>query len=107
MTDNKNALSFAIEGGRKLKGEITVNTSKNGAMAVLCASLLNRGTTTVHHVPKIEEVHRLVEVFESIGVKALRQVGVLLRSWAHDARLLFLYLKAKRTRQPLRRFSTC
>jgi UDP-N-acetylglucosamine 1-carboxyvinyltransferase len=39
-------------------------------MAVLCASLLNKGTTTVHHVPKIEEVHRLVEVFESIGVKA-------------------------------------
>ncbi len=71
MTDNKNALSFAIEGGRKLKGEITVNTSKNGAMAVLCASLLNKGTTTVHHVPKIEEVHRLVEVFASIGVKTV------------------------------------
>lgn len=63
-----NSLNFAIEGGHKLKGEISVNTSKNGAMAVLCASLLNKGTTTIHHMPKIEEVHRLVEVFESIGV---------------------------------------
>lgn len=68
MTQAKNSLNFAIEGGKKLKGEITVNTSKNGAMAVLCASLLNKGTTTIHHVPKIEEVHRLVEVFESIGI---------------------------------------
>jgi UDP-N-acetylglucosamine 1-carboxyvinyltransferase len=35
----------------------------------LCASLLNRGTTTLHHVPQIEEVYRLIEVLESIGVK--------------------------------------
>jgi UDP-N-acetylglucosamine 1-carboxyvinyltransferase len=62
-------VNFKIEGGRKLKGEITVRTSKNGALGVMCASLLNRSTTTIKNAPKIEEVYRIIEVFESIGVK--------------------------------------
>lgn len=66
-------MNFRIEGGHPLNGEIAVRTSKNGAMGVMCAALLNRGTTTVKNVPKIEEVNRLVEVLESIGVKAVWQ----------------------------------
>jgi UDP-N-acetylglucosamine 1-carboxyvinyltransferase len=62
-------VNFRIEGGHKLSGSIKVRTSKNGAVGILCASLLNRGTTTIKNAPKIEEVNRIVEVFESIGVK--------------------------------------
>ncbi|HSE61399.1 MAG TPA: UDP-N-acetylglucosamine 1-carboxyvinyltransferase [Candidatus Saccharimonadales bacterium] len=62
-------LNFRIEGGHKLKGEITVRTSKNAAVGLLCASLLNKGTTTLRRMPKIEEVNRLIEVLISIGVK--------------------------------------
>ena len=62
------AMSFEIEGGKKLSGEITINSSKNGAMGLLCAALLNRGKTTLRKVPKIEEVHRMIEVLLSIGV---------------------------------------
>ncbi|MBR2839721.1 UDP-N-acetylglucosamine 1-carboxyvinyltransferase [Candidatus Saccharibacteria bacterium] len=61
--------SFRIKGGKELKGEITVNTSKNAAVALLCASLLNTGKTTLHRVARIEEVFRIIEVLESIGVK--------------------------------------
>ncbi len=61
------SLSFRIVGGKKLKGSITINASKNGAVGLLCASLINRGTTTLHHMPKIEEVHRIIEVLRSIG----------------------------------------
>lgn len=61
---------FVIEGGKKLHGSVLTNRSKNGAVALLAASLLNKGTTTLQNVPKIEEVHRLVEVLESIGMKA-------------------------------------
>lgn len=63
-------LNFRIKGGKKLSGEVTVNTSKNGAVALLAASLLNYGTTTLKHVPKIEEVERILEVIRSIGVTA-------------------------------------
>ncbi len=69
MTDS-DGLSFVVEGGHKLSGSITTNRSKNGAVALLAASLLNRGTSTFKEMPKIEEVHRLVEVLRSIGVRA-------------------------------------
>lgn len=62
-------LHFAIDGGKTLSGTVRTASSKNGAVALLAASLLNRGTTTLRHVPKIEEVNRLVEVMRSIGVQ--------------------------------------
>ena len=61
--------SFRIRGGKELSGEITINTSKNAAVALLCASLLNTGKTVLHRVARIEEVFRIIEVLESIGVK--------------------------------------
>ncbi len=63
---------FIINGNTKLKGEITVNTAKNAAVATLIGSLINRGETTLKNVPQIEEVNRLTEVLESIGVKITR-----------------------------------
>lgn len=61
--------SFRIRGGKELKGEITINTSKNAAVGLLCAALLNTGRTVLHRVARIEEVFRIIEVLESIGVK--------------------------------------
>lgn len=61
--------SLYIEGGKELHGEITINTSKNAAVGLLCASLLNSGKTTFRHLARIEEVFRIIEVLESIGVK--------------------------------------
>lgn len=61
--------NFKIYGGRQLSGEIEIKTSKNAAVALLCASLLNKGKTTLRHVARIEEVNRIIEVLNSIGVK--------------------------------------
>src|SRR5262249_3391338 len=60
--------SFIVEGDHPLSGSIVTNRSKNGAVGLLAASLLNKGRTTLRQMPKIEEVHRLVEVLRSIGV---------------------------------------
>ena len=62
------SVSFKIEGGHKLSGTIATNTSKNAAMSLLCACLLNEGKTVLKNMPKIEEVHRIIEVLTSIGV---------------------------------------
>ena len=70
ITLSPGTVNVSITGGKKLSGTIQTNTSKNGAVALLCASLLNKGTTTLHRMPRIEEVHRLIEVLISIGVKA-------------------------------------
>src|ERR1035437_2884503 len=47
-----NAVNLRIEGGHKLHGEIELKTSKNASVALLCASLLNKGTTRLKRVPK-------------------------------------------------------
>ena len=62
------AVNLRVEGGYELKGEITLKTSKNAAVSLLCASLLNRGTTLLKNVARIEEVNRIIEVLQSIGV---------------------------------------
>jgi UDP-N-acetylglucosamine 1-carboxyvinyltransferase len=62
------SIDFKIHGGRKLIGEIETNTSKNGALGMLCASLLNEGKTVLHKIPQIEEVYRYIKVMESLGI---------------------------------------
>ncbi len=63
------AINLRIEGGHELHGEITLKTSKNAAVGLLCASLLNYGVTRFQNFPRIEEVYRIIEVLESIGVQ--------------------------------------
>ncbi len=58
-----------ITGPTTLSGSIEVKTSKNAGVALLCASLLNRGRTTLRKVARIEEVNRLLEVLGSLGVQ--------------------------------------
>lgn len=65
----KESVDFQIQGGHKLHGTVVTNTSKNGALALMCAALLNKGTTTLHGIPRIEEIYRMIEVFKSIGVQ--------------------------------------
>ena len=66
---HNDSLDFEVRGGKELSGTIKTNTSKNGAMGLLCASLLNTGKTILYGIPKIEEVNRILEVLNSIGVK--------------------------------------
>jgi UDP-N-acetylglucosamine 1-carboxyvinyltransferase len=65
-----------VAGGRQLSGAIDVKSSKNAGVALLCASLLNKGRTTLRKVARIEEVNRLLEVLSSIGVRT---------TWLNDA----------------------
>jgi UDP-N-acetylglucosamine 1-carboxyvinyltransferase len=58
-----------VTGPTQLSGSIDVKTSKNAGVALLCASLLNRGKTTLRSVARIEEVNRLLEVLSSLGVQ--------------------------------------
>ncbi len=61
-------MNYKVIGGKVLSGTVETNISKNAAVALLAASLLNRGETILKRMPRIEEVKRLIEVMESIGV---------------------------------------
>ena len=65
-----------VTGPTTLSGSIEVKSSKNAGVALLCASLLNRGRTTLRRVARIEEVNRLLEVLASMGVQT---------RWLNDA----------------------
>jgi UDP-N-acetylglucosamine 1-carboxyvinyltransferase len=58
-----------VVGPTVLTGTIEVKSSKNAGVGLLCACLLNQGTTILRKVARIEEVSRLLEVLNSIGVK--------------------------------------
>lgn len=61
-------MNYKVIGGKTLSGEVTTNISKNAAVVLLAASLLNKGTTTLKKMPHIEEVNRVIEILKSIGV---------------------------------------
>lgn len=65
----QDTIDFEVDGGHKLSGIITTNTSKNGAINMMVASLVNSGTTVLRDIPHIEEVYRYKELLESLGVK--------------------------------------
>jgi UDP-N-acetylglucosamine 1-carboxyvinyltransferase len=61
---------FEIKGGHKLSGSIATNTSKNGALGLFCAALLNKNVTTLHGIPRIQEIYRIIEIFQSLNISA-------------------------------------
>ena len=62
------SIDFEIEGGHPLNGSVHTNYSKNGAITMMCAAMINHGKTVLRGVPRIEEVYRYMEIMESIGV---------------------------------------
>ncbi|MFO7828817.1 MAG: UDP-N-acetylglucosamine 1-carboxyvinyltransferase [Bacteroidales bacterium] len=61
--------SFVIKGGNKLKGEITPQGAKNEALQIISAVLLTPEKVTIHNIPNIRDVNKLIDLIESIGVQ--------------------------------------
>jgi len=61
--------SFEIQGGKQLSGEITPQGAKNEALQILCAVLLTPEQVSIHNIPDIIDVNKLIEVLQDLGVK--------------------------------------
>ncbi|MBL6661744.1 MAG: UDP-N-acetylglucosamine 1-carboxyvinyltransferase, partial [Flavobacteriaceae bacterium] len=61
--------SFVIEGGHSLKGSITPQGAKNEVLQILCAVLLTPETVTIHNIPDIVDVNKLIQLLKNLGVK--------------------------------------
>lgn len=88
--------SFEITGSRQLHGEITPQGAKNEALQVICACLLTSEDVTIHNIPDIRDVNKLIELLGSIGVIIIRQ-GSSVHFRAVD--LNFDYLQTKEFRE--------
>jgi UDP-N-acetylglucosamine 1-carboxyvinyltransferase len=60
---------FKIEGGIRLKGEVTPQGAKNEALQILCAVLLTPEKVTINNIPDIIDVNKLVTLLGNLGVK--------------------------------------
>lgn len=61
--------TFEINGGNRLKGEVTPQGAKNEALQVLCAVLLTPEKVTINNVPDIIDVNKLIDLLQDLGVK--------------------------------------
>ena len=61
--------SFVIEGGKQLKGSITPQGAKNEALQILCAVLLTSEPITIHNIPDIVDVNKLILLLKNLGVR--------------------------------------
>src|SRR6478609_8804700 len=59
--------SFVIKGGQKLKGEIIPQGAKNEALQVICVPLLTGEPVTIHNLPDILDVNKLIELVGDLG----------------------------------------
>ncbi len=60
---------FIIEGGQRLKGEISPQGAKNEALQILCATLLTSEPLTIHNLPRIKDVLLLIQLLRDLGVE--------------------------------------
>ena len=60
--------SFIIEGGHRLKGEITPQGAKNEALQIICATLLTAEEVRVTNIPDILDVNYLIDLLRKMGV---------------------------------------
>src|SRR5210317_1529358 len=61
--------TFIIEGGHQLKGKIQPQGAKNEALQILCAVLLTPEEVTIHNIPDIVDVNKLINLLRNLGVK--------------------------------------
>lgn len=61
--------SFKVKGGIKLKGEIVPQGAKNEALQIISAVLLTAEKVTIHNIPQIRDVIKLIELLGDLGVK--------------------------------------
>ncbi|HLW03975.1 MAG TPA: UDP-N-acetylglucosamine 1-carboxyvinyltransferase [Azoarcus sp.] len=62
-----------IEGGARLSGEITISGAKNAALPILCAALLTSEPMVFTNVPRLGDIHTLLRLLESMGVRSERE----------------------------------
>ena len=61
--------AFKVTGGVSLSGSIQPQGAKNEALQILCAVLLTPEPVTIHNIPNIIDVNKLIQILEKLGVK--------------------------------------
>lgn len=82
--------SFEIQGGTRLKGDLIPQGAKNEALQILCAVLLTPEPVTIHNIPNIVDVNKLIELLGDFGVTVEKLSESSYRFTAKDVNINFL-----------------
>jgi UDP-N-acetylglucosamine 1-carboxyvinyltransferase len=81
---------FKIKGGKKLKGEIVPQGAKNEALQIVSAVLLSAEPITIHNIPDIVDVNKLIELIGDLGCKVEKLGTGSYRFTSSDINMKFL-----------------
>lgn len=70
--------SIEVIGGEQLKGELKIQGSKNAALPIIAAAILNKGITVLRNCPKILDVFQMVDILETLGCKTFWEGNALI-----------------------------
>lgn len=74
--------SIHVQGGVALQGKVRIQGSKNAVLPIMAATLLTKETSCIINCPKIMDVHRMVSLLRSLGVKVRwEKNGIRLNAW--------------------------
>jgi len=83
--------SFEVQGGKKLKGEITPQGAKNEALQIISAVLLTPEKVTISNIPDIIDVNLLIELLGEMNVKIERSQTDTCTFQADDVNIDYLH----------------
>ena len=66
-------MQYVITGGKKLEGEVSISGSKNAALPIIAATILNAGKTELYNVPNIKDTQITLEILKVLGCKVTRK----------------------------------
>ncbi len=87
---------FKIRGGKKLSGEITPQGAKNEALQIISATLLSSQPITIHNIPNIRDVNKLIELLGDLGCQVEKLGPESYRFTANQVDINFLESDAYR-----------
>lgn len=73
MKGGKTMSEYIIKGGKKLEGEVNISGSKNAALPIIAATILNGGKTTLYNVPNIHDTQMMFEILKQIGATVMKK----------------------------------
>lgn len=68
-------LSYIIEGGKRLEGEISISGSKNASLPIIAATILSGKNSKLYHVPNIHDTKITLEILKHLGCKVKKNRG--------------------------------
>lgn len=68
-------IRYHITGGVPLQGEVTISGSKNAALPMIAGSVLVKGETVLHNVPRLRDVEVMLSILEFLGAETTFENG--------------------------------